>query len=212
MLGVVDNGYYKIANKTTKWERSASFDLGFDAVLLNSRLNITFDWYSQKTTDLLLQRSLPTSAGQDGKYATMVNIGSVKNHGVEFSINSRNIVTKDFTWGSTLTFSANREKIDELYDNLKELQTGTEKETQTYMVGHPIHSYKTFKYLGIWTTDEVNAWTDETAYYKDAAKTQRFQAGDIKVADLDGDHVIDQNKDIAYVDRKSTRLNSSHTS
>lgn len=199
LLGVVDNGYYKIANKTTKWERSASFDLGFDAVLLNSRLNITFDWYSQKTTDLLLQRSLPTSAGQDGKYATMVNIGSVKNHGVEFSINSRNIVTKDFTWGSTLTFSANREKIDELYDNLKELQTGTEKETQTYMVGHPIHSYKTFKYLGIWTTDEVNAWTDETAYYKDAAKTQRFQAGDIKVADLDGDHVIDQNKDIAYV-------------
>ena len=83
-------------------------------MLLNSRLNITFDWYSQKTTDLLLQRSLPTSAGQDGKYATMVNIGSVKNHGVEFSINSRNIVTKDFTWGSTLTFSANREKIDEL--------------------------------------------------------------------------------------------------
>lgn len=203
LLGVVDGNYYRIANKTTKWERSTTFDLGFDAVLLNSRLNVTFDWYAQTTTDLLLQRSLPTSAGQNGQYATMQNIGRVKNHGVELSINSRNIVTKDFTWGSTLTFSANREKIDKLYDGLEELLVGTNKETQTYMVGHPIKSYKTFKYLGIWTTDEVNAWTDETAYYKDADKTKRFQAGDIKVADLNGDHVIDQTNDVTYVGSKS---------
>ncbi len=199
LLGVVDNDYYKIANKTTKWERSTTFDLGFDAVFFNSRLNVTFDWYLQKTTDLMLQRSLPTSAGQDGKYATVMNIGEVKNTGVELSINSRNIATKDFTWNSTLTFSANREKIDKLYGGLTELQIGTNKETQTYMVGHPISSYKTFKYLGIYTTDEVNSWTDETAYYKDAAKTKRFEAGDIKVADLNGDHVIDQTNDVDYV-------------
>ncbi len=199
LLGVLDGSYYKIANKKTKWERSTTFDLGFDAVLFNSRLNITFDWYTQRTTDLMLQRSLPTSAGQDGKYATVTNIGEVKNTGVELSINSRNIVTKDFTWSSTLTFSANREKIAKLYDGLDELQIGTNKETQTYMVGHPINSYKTFKYLGIYTTDEVKSWTDETAYYKDAKKTKRFEAGDIKVADLDGDHVIDQTSDICYV-------------
>lgn len=203
LLGVIDGSYYKIANKTTKWERSTTFDLGFDAVLFNSRLNITFDWYAQKTTDLMIQRSLPTSAGQDGMYATVTNIGSVKNTGVEFSINSRNIVTKDFTWNSTLTFSANREKISELYSGLQELQIGSSKETQTYMVGHPISSYKTFKYLGIYTTEEVKSWTDETAMYKDANKTKRFQAGDIKVADLNGDHVINENDDIAYVGSKS---------
>ena len=208
MLGVPDangSGYYVIANKNTKWEKSATFDLGFDAVLFNSRLNVTFDWYNTKTTDLILLRSLPTSAGLAGQYATYTNIGATKNTGVEISINSRNIVTKDFTWGSTLTFSANKEKIDELYEGKQELLIGTNKETQTYMVGHPIKSYKTFKYLGIWKSSEVDAWTDETAYYKDANKTQRFQAGDIKVADLNGDHVIDQNDDVAYVGSQSPK-------
>ena len=203
LLGVLDGSNYRIANKRTKWEMSTTFDLGFDAVLLNSRLNVTFDWYYQKTTDLLLSRTLPTSNGMDGKYATMTNVGSLRNTGAELTINSRNIVTKDFNWNSTLTFSANREKVTKLYGGANELQWGSSKETDTYMVGHPISSYKTFKYLGIYTTDEVNSWTDETAYYKDAEKKQRFQAGDIKVADLNGDHVIDQTNDVEYVGSKS---------
>ena len=203
LLGVADGSNYRIANRQTKWEMSRTFDLGFDAVLFNSRLNVTFDWYAQKTTDLLLKRSLPTSNGMDGKYSTMTNIGSLKNTGVELTINSRNIVSKDFTWNSTLTFSTNREKVTKLYGGAEEIQWGSSKETDTYMIGHPISSYKTFKYLGIYTTDEVNSWTDETAYYKDANKTERFKAGDIKVADLNGDHVIDQTNDVTYVGSKS---------
>ena len=198
ILGVADqngSGYYVIANKDTKWEKSTTFDLGFDAVLLNNRLSVTFDWYNTKTTDLILLRSLPTSAGMDGKYATYTNIGSTKNTGFEFTVNSRNIVTKDFSWSSTLTFSANREKITDLVDGT-DIMIGTAKETQTLMIGHPIKSYNTFKYLGIWTTAEA----DEAAkYFKDAEKTNPFKPGDIKVADLNGDYVIDQNDDIGYV-------------
>lgn len=120
------SGYYVIANKDTKWEKSTTFDLGFDAVLLNNRLSVTFDWYNTKTTDLILLRSLPTSAGMDGKYATYTNIGSTKNTGFEFTVNSRNIVTKDFSWSSTLTFSANREKITDLVDGT-DIMIGTAK-------------------------------------------------------------------------------------
>ena len=198
ILGVADqndSGYYVIANKDTKWEKSTTFDLGFDAVLFNNRLSVTFDWYNTKTTDLILLRSLPTSAGMDGKYATYTNIGSTKNTGFEFTINSRNIVTKDFTWSSTLTFSANREKITDLVDGT-DIMIGTSKETQTLMIGHPIKSYNTFKYLGIWTTDEAE---EAAKYFKDAEKTSPFKPGDIKVADLNGDYVIDQNDDIDYV-------------
>ena len=198
ILGVADqngSGYYVIANQDTKWEKSATVDLGFDAVLLNNRLSVTFDWYNTKTTDLILLRSLPTSAGMDGKYATYTNIGSTKNTGFEFTVNSRNIVTKDFTWSSTLTFSANKEEITDLVDGT-DIMIGTAKETQTLMIGHPIKSYNTFKYLGIWTTAEA----DEAAkYFKDAEKTNPFKPGDIKVADLNGDYVIDQNDDIGYV-------------
>lgn len=195
ILGTLDNDRYIIANKDTKWEKSKTLDLGFDAVLFNNRLSITFDWYSTKTTDLILLRNLPTSAGQDGKYAIYTNIGSTKNTGFELTVNSRNIVTKDFNWNSTLTFSANKEKITALVDGT-DITLGTSKETQTLMIGHPIKSYKTFTYLGIWRTDEAE---EAATYYKDEAKTSTFQPGDIKVADLDGDHVIDQNKDIDYV-------------
>lgn len=198
ILGVLDNngsGYYVIANKDTKWEKSTTFDLGFDAVLFNSRLSITFDWYNTKTTDLILLRSLPTSAGQDGKYATYTNIGSTKNTGFEFTINSRNIVKKNFSWSSTLTFSANKEEIVDLVDGT-DITIGTNKETQTLMIGHPIKSYNTFKYLGIWKTSEAE---EAAKYYKDADKTMPFQPGDIKVADLNGDYVIDENDDIGYV-------------
>ncbi len=197
-LGVLDNngsGYYVLANKDTKWEKSTTIDLGFDAVLFDQRVNVTFDWYTTKTTDLILLRSLPTSAGMDGKYAVYTNIGSTKNTGWEVTINSRNIDKKDFEWTSTLSFSANKEEIVDLVDGT-DIMIGTDKEKETLMIGHPIKSFKTFKYEGIWTSAEADV---AATYFKDAAKTMPFQPGDIKVADLDGDYVIDQNKDIDYI-------------
>ena len=182
-------------------EKSTTVDLGFDLVLFNNRLNITFDYYNTKTTDLILLRTLPTTAGNDGNFATYTNIGSTRNRGVELTINSRNIVTKDFQWNSTLSFSANSEKILDLVDGT-DIQIGTNKETSTLMLGRPIHSYKTFKYLGIWTTAEAE---EAATYFKDADKTQPFKPGDVMVADLDGDHVIDQNKDIDYIGSQSPK-------
>ena len=193
-------GKYLVKNSGIGWEKSKTFDFGFDMMLLNNRVSITFDYYNTETTDLILLRSLPTSAGNDGNFATYSNIGATRNHGVEVTINSRNIVTKDFTWNSTLSFSANKEEITEIYGGLNKLQLDTNKESSTLMVGNPLWSYRTFKYLGIWTTAEA---AEAATYFKDAAKTQPFLPGDIKVADLDGDHVIDQNKDVDYIGSKS---------
>ena len=190
-----------IGNLDTKWEKSKTIDLGFDMVLLNNRVSITFDYYNTKTTDLILLRSLPTSSGNDGNFATYTNIGSTRNRGVEVTINSRNIVTKDFTWNSTLSFSANKEKIIDLVDGT-DIQIGTNKEDGTLMLGHPIKSYKTFTYLGIWSTAEADL---AATYFKDADKTQPFKPGDVKVADLDGDNIIDQNKDVDYIGSQSPK-------
>jgi len=199
LMGAASGDYYLVRNKDISWEKSKTIDFGFDMMLFNNRLSITFDYYNTKTTDLILLRSLPTSAGNDGKFATYTNIGSTRNRGVEVTINSRNIVSKDFQWNSTLSFSANKEKILDLIDG-EDIQIGTNKETSTLMIGHPIKSYKTFKYLGIWTTAEE---AEAAKYFKDADKTQPFKPGDVKVADLDGDFVIDQNKDIDYIGSQS---------
>ena len=193
-------GKYLVKNNGITWEKSKTFDIGFDAMLFNNRLSITFDYYNTKTTDLILLRTLPTTAGNDGNFATYSNIGATRNHGVEITINSRNIVTKDFNWNSTLSFSANKEEITEIYGGLDKLQLDTNKESSTLMVGKPLWSYRTFRYEGIWTTAEA---AEAATYFKDAAKTQPFLPGDIKVADLDGDHVIDANKDVEYIGSKS---------
>ena len=177
---------YIIGNEDTKWERSTTFDIGFDATLLNSRLTVTFDWYNTKTSDLLLLRSLPTSNGQDGTFATYTNIGNTRNRGVELTLNSRNIVRKNFEWSSTLTFSANSEKIMELIDG-NDIVLGNAKEYQTLMIGHPIKSYQAYVYDGIWKSSEA---AEAATYYKDDAKTQPFEPGDFKVVDQNGDHII----------------------
>lgn len=173
ILGVLDkngSGYYVVANDNTKWEKSTTFDIGFDAYLFHNRVNVVFDWYNTRTNDLILLRSLPTSSGMDGKYATYTNIGSTNNKGVEFTINARVIEKKNFKWNSTLSFSANKEEIVDLVEGT-DITIGTQKETQTLMIGHPIKSYNTFEYLGIWKTSEA----DEAAIFNQ-------KPGDVHVA------------------------------
>ncbi len=203
ILGKLPSGasLYVLGNPDTKWEKSTTFDLGFDATFLNSRLTVTFDWYRTNTNDVILLRQLPTSSGNDGKYATYTNIGNTRNTGVEFTINSRNIVQKNFEWRSTLTFSANKEEIVDLVDGT-DIQIGTNKEDGTLMIGHPIKSFKTFIYEGIWKTSEA---AEASQLFKDEAKTNAFEPGEIKVKDIDGDGIIDQNKDIDYVGSTSPK-------
>lgn len=198
--GKVDGSYYVIGNKNTKWERSTTFDVGFDAYLLHNRLNIVFDWYTTKTTDLLLQRSLPTSAGQDGTFATYSNIGSTQNRGIEVTVTGRVIDNKKFKWNSTVTFSANREKITDLIDG-SDIQLGNSRESTTLLIGRPIKSFQAYEVLGIWKTSEAN---EAAQYFTDANKTQSFKPGDIKVKDQNGDNVIDQS-DYVYLGSTSPK-------
>ncbi len=176
-----------IGNLDTKWERSTTTDIGFDLILFNNRVSVTFDWYNTKTTDLILLRSLPTSSGNDGNFSTYTNIGSTQNRGWELTINSRNIAKKDFQWNSTLSFSTNKEEILELTGDVDMIQLGNKPE-EVLMVGSPIKSYRTYIYEGIWKTSEA---AQAAEYFTDEKKTTPFKPGDIKVTDLDGDHWID---------------------
>ena len=191
----------EIGNLDTKWELSKTFDIGIDLTMFNGRVNLVADWYDTKTSDLLLLRSLPTSSGNDGKFQLYTNIGSTENKGFELTLATQNIVKKNFQWSSTLTFSANKERITDLIDG-NDIQLGNEKETSTLMIGHPIKSYQSFVYQGIWRTDEA---AEAGKYFTDANKTIPFKPGDVKVADLDGDFVIDENKDITYLGSTSPK-------
>lgn len=186
-----------LGNENLTWEKSASWNLGLDFGFFNGRLAGSVDLYDTKTTDVLLPRTLPTSlgSGNNTPFQIYENIGATNNKGIELNVNTVNIKKQHFSWQTNLTFAANRERIVDLIDG-RDIIGATTRETQSLLIGRPLNSFYTFKRLGVWQLDEA---AEAATYFKDAAKTQPFQPGDIKLADLNGDHVIDETNDVQYI-------------
>lgn len=178
-----------VGNPDLGWEKSATTNLGLDLGLFRNRINATIDLYETNTSDILYSRNLPQSTGVVSIYQ---NIASTQNRGIELAINSRNIQTPAFKWSSTLTFSRNREKITGLLDE-KDIISN---ERESLLIGQPISSFYTFKKLGIWQTHEAE---EAAKFRKNSATGQIFEPGDIKLADLNGDNVIDATNDRTFI-------------
>jgi len=98
----------QLPNPDLKWETTAQYDAGLDVGLFDSRINLTFDAYYKKTSDLLLNVPLPLYTG----YASeLENVGSVENKGIELGINTDNIKTDNFDWKTNIQFAENRNKV-----------------------------------------------------------------------------------------------------
>lgn len=197
--------YYSpfLGNVNLGWEKSASTNIGIDFGFFSSRFFGSVDFYDTKTTDILLPRTLPTSlgSGNNTPFQIYENIGSTSNRGVEINLNTVNIRKTDFNWQTNFTFAANKEKILDLVDG-RDIIGATTRETQTLLIGRPLNSYYTFKKLGIWQENEAS---EAATFFKDAAKTQPFKPGEIKLADLNGDSVIDEVNDVQYIGATSPK-------
>ncbi len=120
-----DNGYFvapylvidRIANPALAWEKNQAVNFALDYGILNGRVRGSIDVYASKTTDLLLDKKLPILTGFD---AVTTNVGSLKNTGFDFSINTINVQTADFVWTSTLNANYNQNKIVSLTGELVE--------------------------------------------------------------------------------------------
>jgi TonB-linked SusC/RagA family outer membrane protein len=101
-------------NKDLKWESTSSGNIGFDLGLINSRIDLAVDFYYKKTNNLLIQPSLPAFVGTSGTGAAgspWVNLGSLENKGFEITLNTQNVVKKNFQWNTNIVFSLNRNKV-----------------------------------------------------------------------------------------------------
>ncbi|MDT0677574.1 SusC/RagA family TonB-linked outer membrane protein [Autumnicola musiva] len=168
-----------VGNPSLGWEKTATANLGLDFEFFNSRLKATVDVYQANTTDLLLPRFLPQSTGVTRIYE---NIGETRNRGIEVFLNSQNIVSDDFNWTSTLTFTKNNEEIISLVDGEDIIQ----QEDNSRLLGRPINSFYSYDKLGIWQISEA----EEAAALSFGGTP--FQPGDIKLEDVNGDSVIDE--------------------
>ena len=101
-----------IANPDLTWEKNYALNLGVDLSLFR-RVNLTFDWYTRTTKDLLMSKQLNSISGFG---SILTNVGEMKNTGFEIEVRSSNIQTKDFSWTTSLNLSHNKNKIVKLAD------------------------------------------------------------------------------------------------
>lgn len=137
-----------MANNDLKWEKTTGMNFGLDFVLFNNRLSGTLDVYSNTTKDLLYDLSIPTMTGFS---LISSNIGKLRNKGIEFTLTSRNFVTKDFEWSTTFNISSNSNKIISL-TGLDNDGDGKEDDliASNLFIGKAISSIYTYKIDGIW--------------------------------------------------------------
>ena len=193
------------ANPNLKWETTYSTNVGLDFAFFNNRIEFIVDWYYKKTKDLLLQMPLPGFLGSTGQGAATnpwANVGSIRNTGVEFTLNTVNIDKGDFLWRSNVVFSLNRNKVtaldtenSELYYNLS-IGSDNTNVTKT-VVGKPIGQFWGYKVIGMFNKPEDFYYKDAQGNVKQVALPEgetigknEAWLGDFIFADINGDGVI----------------------
>jgi len=163
----------QLSNADLQWETSATWNLGVEFEVLNSRLSGSLDAYVTNTEDLLLARQIPQTSGFN---SVLQNVGKTRNKGIELSLQSVNISSQDpdgFRWTTGFNISYNDTEIRQLFGD-QEDDVGNE-----WFIGEPINVIYGYKKIGIWQQDE-------------AQRAAEFgqEPGEIKVQDRNGDNAI----------------------
>ena len=154
-FGLAENdqraGYYvnKLANPELGWEYSKTWNFGLDFSLFNGRLSGSFEYYIQKTNDILLNVNLPSTSGVSSYTG---NIGKTQNKGWEFTLNGIIIDNKNgWNWSAGINLYQNRNK-------LTELASGEDRdEGNQWFVGYPIDVIYDYEYQGLYQAGEEAA-------------------------------------------------------
>jgi TonB-linked SusC/RagA family outer membrane protein len=162
-----------LANPNLKWETTAQTNIGLDLMLWSGRLSATIDMYKKKTTDLLMDRSLP---GYIGVSSVLDNVGSVENRGLEVMIGGDPISTSNWRWNTSFNITANRNKVLDLGDDdeltYRPSYGGYSLERFMLLrVGEPYGTMEGWEYLGVWKTSQ----DAEARSYGQLPGDQRFR-------------------------------------
>ncbi len=194
-----------IANPYIGWETQEQFNLGLDVSLFRSKIDLTIDAYRKVSNDMLMQMDLPSYMGTDGNASSALaapygNFGKIENRGIEFSLNTHNVNTKDFTWDTELQITFNKNKLLALtgtgstsiegYGQWSDVVTHTE-------VGQPLFNFYGYVVEGVYKDKEDiessptpdHAPSDGVSY----SRTNTVYPGDLKFKDVDGNGYIDEN-------------------
>ncbi|MGC4034732.1 MAG: TonB-dependent receptor [Chitinophagaceae bacterium] len=137
----------QLANPNLKWETTDQYNAGLDIGILKDRITATVDYYTKNTKDLLLELPVPTTTGFA---TTLTNIGSMRNQGVDLSINSVNLKGK-LNWTTSVNFSVLRNKVTGIggLQNIQQGSAGFFINFSILQVGKPLNSFYGYDVAGI---------------------------------------------------------------
>lgn len=169
-----------LANTDLGWETSTSYNYGIDFKLFRSRIEGSVDYFTSVTDGLLLSKSIPSI---NGATSIIQNIGETKGSGLEVSLNSRNVVSNNFSWNTQVAFASISNEIVNV--GLTDDEGNFIDDVGSrWFLGEEVSVNFGYVYDGVWQLDEVDG-----VNLSDYAVQQ---AGDVKYKDLNGDEKIDE--------------------
>lgn len=189
--------YYesRLSNSNLTWETTDSFNIGLNFSAFAERLNIEIDGYGSWTKDLLLAMKTNQATGYDTYFT---NMGCTRNYGIEFTINTRNIVTRNFSWTTALTLAHNNQMVlDAGEDRLVPTWSNFRNLTQPmygYKAGYPVNALWGYQYAGVWHNKEDIERNNITRTYVSSSNPQ---PGVCRYVDQNNDGLLDQ-QDLIY--------------
>lgn len=198
------NGSYasSIGNSDLKWETTQQIDLGLNLGFFKDRLTLEVDAYRKTTDDLLLNANLPASTGYTKQF---MNVGKVRNQGLEFTLNFAPLNKGNFKWNSSFNIAFNRNKVLELAQNeLSMLSSQYWGDDWALIPGYiakvnkPVAQFYGYIWDGVYNYDDFiklgpNSYKLKDNITANGTVRENIKPGDIKYRDVNGDLVVDQN-------------------
>jgi TonB-linked SusC/RagA family outer membrane protein len=151
------------ANRALTWERTENINIGIDFGILNRRVSGTIDIYQRNTTDMIGQ--LPTNL-LSGPANIVGNFGDMYNRGIELSLNTVNIITKDFSWNTTLNLAYNVNKITKLQQVTAVSDLSRLVQQTKYYEGYPALSIFAYNWAGLDNMGDPQIFLPDGTLYK----------------------------------------------
>ncbi|CDD82700.1 tonB-linked outer membrane protein SusC/RagA family [Bacteroides sp. CAG:462] len=173
-----------MANPELTWEKTVQYNVGIDFSLFKGRLSGVMDFYTSRTTDLLMAMSIPSLTGYTNTFA---NVGRTSNIGVDITLNTVNIKTPAFEWNTIINAAWQKDRIDELAN-------GKEDDINNkWFIGEGLEVIYDYASAGLWKEE------DAAEMAKFNANGHSFTAGMVRPVDQNGDYRIDPNDDRVIV-------------
>ena len=193
-----------IPNTGIHWEKQVQTNIGLDLSFLQNRINLTVDLYQKTSSDMLMSMTLPSYMGTQGNGSSALaapkgNYGTIRNRGLEITLDTHPLDYKDFGWDSNFQISFNKNKLVALdgsanaqlvgYGQWNDIVSVTE-------IGESLYNFYGYKVVGVYKDfEDIENSPKAEKYPEDGVfnRNTTVWPGDLKFEDVNGDGKINEN-------------------